>query len=173
MDRNTGKVVQIIGPVLDIKFEKGYLPQLLNAVEIFYNGQKLVCEVEAQVGDDTVRCIAMSSTDGLPRGIEAVDTGAPIKVPVGKKTLGRIFNLLGDAIDDGETPTDCDRHSIHRAPPPYSEQMSTSEILETCFVGRSRKDPPDTRCKRRKHLGAACTGQFRTDLRFGPDDSKR
>ena len=131
MDRNTGKVVQIIGPVLDIKFEKGYLPQLLNAVEIFYNGQKLVCEVEAQVGDDTVRCIAMSSTDGLPRGIEAVDTGAPIKVPVGQKTLGRIFNLLGDAIDDGETPTDCPRHSIHRAPPSYSEQMGTSEILET------------------------------------------
>ena len=131
MDQNTGKVVQIVGPVLDIKFPKGHLPQLLNAVEVTYNGSKLVCEVEAQVGDDTVRCIAMSSTDGLPRGIEAVDTGEPIKVPVGQKTLGRIFNLLGNAIDDGETPTDCEYHSIHRAPPPYSEQIGTSEILET------------------------------------------
>ena len=131
MDPNTGKVVQIVGPVLDIKFPKGHLPQLLNAVEVVYNGSKLVCEVEAQVGDDTVRCIAMSSTDGLPRGIEAVDTGEPIKVPVGQKTLGRIFNLLGNAIDDGETPTDCEYHSIHRAPPPYSEQIGTSEILET------------------------------------------
>ena len=131
MNQNTGKVVRIVGPVLDIKFPKDRLPQLLNAVEVFYNGVKLICEVEAQVGDDTVRCIAMSATDGLPRGIEAVDTGAPIKVPVGQKTLGRIFNLLGDAIDDGETPHDCPRHSIHRAPPPYSEQMSTSEILET------------------------------------------
>ena len=131
MQKNIGKVVQIVGPVLDIKFSKGHLPQLLSAVEIFHNGVRLVCEVETQIGDDTVRCIAMSSTDGMPRGIEAVDTGEPIKVPVGEKTLGRIFNLLGDAIDDGPTPEDCPRYSIHRAPPPYSEQTGTSEILET------------------------------------------
>ncbi len=131
MNKNVGKIVQIIGPVLDIKFEKGHLPQLLNAIEITNGDSRVVCEVASQQGDDTVRCIAMSSTDGMYRGMEAVDTGEAIKVPVGKETLGRIFNLLGEAIDNGETPSDCEHWSIHRDPPPYSEQTATTEILET------------------------------------------
>ena len=131
MKKNIGKVVQIIGPVLDVKFESGYLPDLLNAIEIDHDGGKVVVEVASQLGDDTVRCIAMSSTDGMSRGMAAVDTGAPIKVPVGKVTLGRIFNLLGDPVDNGEAPATAERWAIHRDPPSYSEQEGTTEILET------------------------------------------
>ena len=100
MEKNVGKVVQIIGPVLDIKFDSGKLPDLLSAIEIMHEGKKVVCEVATQLGDDVVRCIAMSSTDGMSRGMEAVDTGTGITVPVGKETLVRIFNLLGEAIDN-------------------------------------------------------------------------
>ena len=131
MKNNIGKVVQIIGPVLDVKFEGGHLPDLLNAIEIDHEGRKVVVEVASQLGDDTVRCIAMSSTDGMSRGMDAVDTGAPIKVPVGKETLGRIFNLLGEAIDNGDDPETAERWTIHRDPPSYSEQEGTTEILET------------------------------------------
>ncbi|MBQ7333502.1 MAG: F0F1 ATP synthase subunit beta [Clostridia bacterium] len=131
MKKNIGKVVQIIGPVLDIKFENGHLPNLLNAIEIMHDGKKIVCEVATQLGDDVVRCIAMSSTDGMPRGVEAVDTGMGITVPVGEKTLGRIFNLLGEAIDNKEQPMADERWCIHRDPPSYSDQEGTSEILET------------------------------------------
>ena len=131
MEKNIGKVVQIIGPVLDIKFESGHLPNLLNAIEITYEDRKVVCEVATQLGDDVVRCIAMSSTDGMPRGIEAVDTGTGITVPVGKETLGRIFNLLGEAIDNIPSPKTEERWCIHREPPSYSEQEGTTEILET------------------------------------------
>ena len=104
MEKNIGRVVQIIGPVLDIKFENGHLPDLLSAIEIMHEGRKVVCEVATQLGDDVVRCIAMSSTDGMSRGMEAVDTGTGITVPVGKETLGRIFNLLGEAIDNKPEP---------------------------------------------------------------------
>ena len=131
MEKNVGKIVQIIGPVLDIKFETGKLPNLLNAIEIEHEGKSVVCEVAAQAGDDVVRCIAMSSTDGMARGMEAVDTGTGITVPVGHETLGRIFNLLGEAIDNKPAPEGCDRWCIHRAPPSYSEQEGTTEILET------------------------------------------
>ena len=131
MKNNIGKVVQIIGPVLDVKFEGGHLPDLLNAIEIDHDGKKVVVEVASQLGDDTVRCIAMSSTDGMSRGMDAIDTGAPIKVPVGKETLGRIFNLLGEAIDNGEAPAAAEKWAIHRDPPSYSEQEGTTEILET------------------------------------------
>ena len=131
MKNNIGKVVQIIGPVLDVKFEGGHLPDLLNAIEIDHEGKKVVVEVASQLGDDTVRCIAMSSTDGMSRGMDAIDTGAPIKVPVGKETLGRIFNLLGEAIDNGDDPETAERWAIHRDPPSYSEQEGTTEILET------------------------------------------
>ena len=131
MEKNIGKVVQIIGPVLDIKFENGKLPNLLNAIEIMHEGKRVVCEVAAQAGDDTVRCIAMSSTDGMSRGMEAVDTGMGITVPVGDKTLGRIFNLLGDAIDNLPDPEAEERWCIHRQPPSFSEQEGTTEILET------------------------------------------
>ena len=131
-EKNIGHIVQIIGPVLDIRFQNGKLPNLLNAIEIEKeDGGVLVCEVAQQLGDDIVRCIAMSSTDGMVRGTEAVDTGTGIKVPVGKETLGRVFNLLGRAIDNKPQPVTCEKWSIHRDPPAYDEQESTTEILET------------------------------------------
>ena len=131
-EKHYGVVVQIIGPVLDIRFSDGHLPDLLNAIEIEREGgEKLVCEVAQQLGDDTVRCIAMSTTDGMVRGVKALDTGAGIKVPVGPETLGRVFNLLGRAIDDKPQPVTCEKWSIHRDPPSYDEQASTTEMLET------------------------------------------
>ena len=131
MEKNIGKVIQIIGPVIDVKFENGHLPDLLNAIEVEHDGKKVVLEVASQLGDDVVRCIAMSSTDGMPRGIPAVDTGTGITVPVGHETLGRIFNLLGEAIDNKPNPETDERWCIHRNPPSYSEQEGTTEILET------------------------------------------
>ena len=131
MANNIGRVVQIIGPVLDIKFENGSLPPLLGAIEIEHAGAKVVCEVAMQLGDDTVRCIAMSSTDGMSRGMEAVYTGKGITVPVGPETLGRIFNLLGEPIDNGPEVKSEERWEIHREPPKYDEQEGTSQILET------------------------------------------
>ena len=128
---NVGKVVQIIGAVVDIRFAKESLPNLLNAIEIELNGSKLVCEVAQHIGDDVVRCIAMSSTDGLVRDTDAVDTGSPITVPVGKQTLGRIFNLLGDPGDNKPAPEAEERWAIHREPPSYEEQTASNEILET------------------------------------------
>ncbi|MCI7767039.1 MAG: F0F1 ATP synthase subunit beta [Oscillospiraceae bacterium] len=128
---NVGKVVQIIGAVVDIRFAKDALPNLLNAIEIELNGKKLVCEVAQHIGDDVVRCIAMSSTDGLVRGTDAVDTGSPITVPVGKETLGRIFNLLGEPVDNKPAPEAQERWAIHRDPPSYEEQTASNEILET------------------------------------------
>ncbi len=130
--KNIGKVIQVIGPVLDIRFPNGQIPNLLNAIEIpREGGTKLICEVAQQLGDDVVRCIAMNSTDGMVRGMEAIDMGTPIQVPVGKETLGRVFNLLGKAIDNKPQPITCEKWSIHRDPPAYDEQESTTEILET------------------------------------------
>jgi len=128
---NTGTVVQVIGPVLDVRFADGSLPDLLNAIEVEHNGRKVVAEVAQHIGDDVVRCIAMSSTDGLERGIPAVDTGNPITVPVGEECLGRIFNLMGDPVDDQPAPKAAQRWPIHRPAPAYDEQESTTEILET------------------------------------------
>lgn len=128
---NKGTIVQIIGAVLDIKFAPENLPKLLNAIEIDNNGQKLTVEVAQHIGDDIVRCIAMGSTDGLVRGTEATDTGGAITVPVGKGTLGRIFNLLGDAVDNKPAPETAERWEIHRPAPSYEEQASSSEVLET------------------------------------------
>ena len=126
-----GKVHQIIGPVLDIKFNQDELPALLNAILIEYNGRKIIAEVAQHIGDDEVRCIALSSTNGLKRGIEATDTGSPIEVPVGKEVLGRIFNVLGDPIDHkGEVKTKF-KASIHNDPPSFEEQSTSSEIFET------------------------------------------
>ena len=126
-----GTVVQVIGPVLDIKFGDGELPKLLNAIEVGSGEKKLVVEVAQHIGDDVVRCIAMSSTDGLTRGAKAVDTGSSITVPVGEKCLGRIFNLLGDPVDNQPAPEDVERWAIHRAAPAYDEQVTSAEILET------------------------------------------
>ncbi len=131
MEKNIGKVIQIIGPVIDVRFEAGKLPDLLGCIEVANGDEKVVCEVASQIGDDVVRCIAMSSTDGMQRGAEAVYTGSGITVPVGKETLGRIFNLLGEPIDELPKPETKERWCIHRDPPAYSEQEGTSEILET------------------------------------------
>ncbi len=129
--QNVGTVVQIIGPVLDIKFADGHLPNLLNAIEVENNGKKMTAEVAQHIGDNVVRCIAMSSTDGLVRGTKAVDTQGPITVPVGSATLGRIFNLLGEPVDNKPAPQTEERWPIHRKAPTYEEQESTTEILET------------------------------------------
>ncbi len=130
-EKNTGKLVQIIGPVVDIRFSADNLPKLLNAIIIEGNGRKVVAEVAQHIGNDTVRCIAMSSTDGLVRGMEAVDTGKPITVPVGRVTLGRMFNVLGETIDgQGEVKSN-EYAPIHREDPSFEEQETATEIFET------------------------------------------
>ena len=126
-----GTVVQIVGAVVDIRFEKDHLPNLLNAIEINNNGTKLTVEVAQHIGDDVVRCIAMSSTDGLVRGTKAIDTGKAISVPVGPETLSRMFNLLGEPVDNMPAPETKERWEIHRDPPSYEEQTASNEILET------------------------------------------
>ena len=130
-EKKIGTVVQIIGPVLDIKFPTEELPNLLNAIEIEHDGRKIVVEVSQHVGNDTVRCIGVSSTDGLVRGIKAVDTGESITVPVGRDTLGRIFNLLGEPVDNMEYVGTGNRLPIHREAPAYEDQETSTEILET------------------------------------------
>ncbi len=130
-DKNVGKIVQIVGAVVDIQFDKDNLPNLLHAIEIDNNGKKLVVEVAQHIGDDVVRCIAMSSTDGLVRGMDAVNTGKTISVPVGKETLSRMFNLLGEPVDNKPAPETEERWEIHRNPPTYEEQAASNEVLET------------------------------------------
>ena len=129
---NKGKLVQVIGPVIDVKFEK-QLPDIYNALEVYNeNGEKLVAEVHAHNGNNVVRAVAMSGTEGLRRGLEVIDTGKPIQVPVGRSTLGRIFNVLGETVDDGEKlDTDVLRESIHKDAPSFEQQGTDSEILET------------------------------------------
>lgn len=129
---NKGKLVQVIGPVIDVKFEK-QLPDIYNALEVYNeNGEKLVAEVHAHNGNNVVRAVAMSGTEGLRRGLEVIDTGKPIQVPVGRSTLGRIFNVLGETVDDGEKlDADVLRESIHKDAPSFEQQGTDSEILET------------------------------------------
>ena len=134
MSENVGKVIQIIGPVLDIRFDPKHLPNLLNAIHIEKDGKTVVAEVAQHIGDDTVRCISMSSTDGLTRGLDAVDTGGPITVPVGDETLGRIFNLLGEPVDNKPAPKTEKRLPIHRPAPSFEEQRASNEILETGII---------------------------------------
>ena len=131
MANNIGKITQIIGAVLDIKFSEGKLPEIYEAIKIDNNGVKLVVEVAQQLGDDTVRCISMGPTDGLVRGMDAEATGAPITVPVGEETLGRMFNVLGEPIDEIEAPKTEDKLPIHRKAPKFEEQSTTTEMLET------------------------------------------
>ena len=130
-ENHIGKVIQVTGPVLDIRFKEGELPDLHNAIEIKIDDRKLVAEVAQQVGDDVVRCVAMSSTDGLVRGAEALDTGGPITVPVGEECLGRIFNLLGEPVDNQPAPEGVERWAIHRPAPAYEDQVPATEIFET------------------------------------------
>ena len=130
-EKHIGKVVQVMGPVLDIRFADGELPELLNAIELQNNGKPLIVEVAQHIGDNVVRCIAMAATDGLVRGVEAVDTGGPIKVPVGDACLGRVFNLLGEPVDEQPAPTGVEHWPIHRPAPAFDEQESSTELLET------------------------------------------
>ena len=130
-EKHIGKVVQVMGPVLDIRFADGELPELLNAIELQNNGKPLIVEVAQHIGDNVVRCIAMAATDGLVRGAEAVDTGGPIKVPVGDACLGRVFNLLGEPVDEQPAPTGVEHWPIHRPAPAFDEQESSTELLET------------------------------------------
>jgi F-type H+-transporting ATPase subunit beta len=132
MANNIGKITQIIGAVLDVSFAESELPEINDALEIRReNGERLVVEVAQHLGDDTVRCIAMGPTDGLVRGMDVVATGAPISVPVGEATLGRIFNVLGDAIDEQPAPEGVEKMPIHRKAPAFEEQATSTEMLET------------------------------------------
>ncbi len=131
MSKHTGTVVQIVGPVLDIRFTDGQLPKLLNAIEVKNGDNTIVAEVAQHIGDNVVRCIAMSSTDGLRRGVEALDTGDAIRVPVGEGCLGRVFNLLGQPIDEAGPVAAAENWPIHRPAPAYEEQQPATEILET------------------------------------------
>ena len=131
MANNKGTVIQVQGPVLDIRFPDDQLPKLLSAIEIPLGERVIVAEVAQHIGDNVVRCVAMSSTDGLQRGVEATDTGAPISVPVGDQCLGRVFNLLGQPIDNKPAVEGDDRWPIHRPAPSYEEQQPATEILET------------------------------------------
>ena len=132
MEKNVGKVVQIIGAVLDVRFESDQLPKILNAVIVEQGDIRVVSEAFQHIGDNTVRCVAMGSTDGLVRGAKAVDTGAPIAVPVGPNTLGRLFNVLGEAIDQKEeVAADSARLPIHREAPAFEDQETSTEIFET------------------------------------------
>ena len=126
-----GAVIQVIGPVLDIRFGDGELPALLSAIKVHSGEREIVAEVAQHIGDDVVRCIAMSSTDGMVRGAEAEDTGSPITVPVGEQCLGRIFNLLGEPVDNMPAPEAAERWPIHRPAPAYEDQETSTEILET------------------------------------------
>ncbi|MCF0140814.1 MAG: F0F1 ATP synthase subunit beta [Mogibacterium sp.] len=126
-----GKIHQVIGPVIDIKFNEDEMPELMNAVEIVVDGRRIVTEVAQHMGDDIARCVALSSTDGLTRGMEAVDTGAPITIPVGDEVLGRMFNVLGEPIDEKPAPVTEMTSPIHRPAPSFEEQDTSSQIFET------------------------------------------
>ena len=131
-DNNVGKITQIISAVLDIKFQEGNLPEINEAINVpLADGKRLVVEVAQHLGDDTVRCIALGPTDGLVRGMDAIATGAPITVPVGENTLGRLFNVLGDPIDEIEAPQTEEHWPIHRPAPSFEEQATSQEMLET------------------------------------------
>ena len=131
-EKNIGKITQIIGAVLDIKFQNEMLPEINSAINITRsNGERLVVEVAQHLGDDTVRCIAMGPTDGLVRGMDAEATGAPISVPVGENTLGRMFNVLGDPIDNKPVPETEEYMPIHRKAPAFEDQSTSTEMLET------------------------------------------
>ncbi len=128
---NKGKIVQIMGPVVDVEFPDGKLPHIKDALEVMNGDKKLVMEVAQHIGDNTVRCIMLASSDGLCRDMEVIATGSGIKVPVGEQTLGRLFNVFGEAIDDGEQPNEGEKWVIHREPPSFEEQRPVAEMFET------------------------------------------
>ena len=128
---NKGMINQIIGPVIDIKFDAEHMPELLNSIVIHFQGRNIVAEVAQHVGDDVARCVALSSTEGLTRGMEAEDAGEPIHVPVGREVLGRLFNVIGETIDEKGPLETLEKASIHRPTPTFEEQNTTAEIFET------------------------------------------
>lgn len=128
---NKGKIVQVMGPVIDVEFENGVLPKLQDALEVYLDGKRLVMEVAQHIGNNVVRCIMLASSDGLYKDMEVIATGAGIKVPVGEKNLGRLFNVLGDALDGGEPLDQSEHWEIHRQPPAFDEQSPVVEVLET------------------------------------------
>jgi F-type H+-transporting ATPase subunit beta len=130
-EENKGRITQIIGPVIDVKFEKGHLPSINNALVILGQKENMTIEVAQHLGNDTVRCISLSASEGLVRDLEVIDTGEPIKVPVGKATLGRVFNVLGETIDDRGQVEECEKWKIHRQAPGFDEQSPVTEVLET------------------------------------------
>ena len=127
----TGKIVQVLGPVVDVVFENGKLPAIKDALEVQNGDKKCVMEVAQHIGNDVVRCVMLASSEGLSRDMEVVATGSGIKTPVGEKTLGRLFNVLGETIDKGEQLDDAEHWVIHRDPPAFDEQSPVVEILET------------------------------------------
>ena len=131
MSKNIGKVVQVIGTVVDVEFPQENLPEIYNALELEVNGEKLVLEVEQHVGNNWARCLALGATEGVSRGIEVKDTGAAVSVPVGEASLGRIFNVLGDALDDLGDVNAKERWPIHRPAPTFEQQSGSTEVLET------------------------------------------
>ncbi len=130
-ERAEGRIVQIMGPVVDVEFPAGELPEIYHAVEVPRNGSRLILEVQQQLGNNEVRCLAMDTTDGLQRGIPAIATGAPIKVPVGPSTLGRVFNALGEPVDDRGKVVTKEYYPIHRPAPPFEELVTQPDLLET------------------------------------------
>ena len=126
-----GKIIQVMGPVVDVEFEDGMLPKLQDALEVYIEGKRRVMEVAQHIGNNVVRCIMLASSDGLCKDMEVIATGAGIKVPVGKKNLGRLFNVLGDTIDGGESLENSEKWEIHRQPPTFDEQSPVVEVLET------------------------------------------
>ena len=131
IEMNKGKIVQIMGPVVDVEFPDGKLPHIKDALEVMNGDKKLVMEVAQHIGGNTVRCIMLASSDGLCRDMEVIATGSGIKVPVGEQTLGRLFNVFGEAIDDGEQPNEGEKWVIHREPPSFEEQRPVAEMFET------------------------------------------
>lgn len=131
MAENIGKVVQVIGPVIDIRFPEGHIPNILNAIHIKHGNGKIVAEVLLHLGDQQVRCIALSATDGLSRDVDAIDTGSPVTVPVGKEALGRMFNVIGEPIDGKSELVGVTRKSIHREAPGFQDQKPATELFET------------------------------------------
>ncbi len=131
MAEHTGRIAQVIGPVIDVKFDSGDLPELYNAIRIQNDDEVITAEVMQHLGERTVRCVAMSAAEGLKRGLPAVDTGAPISVPVGEQTLGRMMNVLGDTIDDKPALKDAEKWPIHRSAPAFENQKPATEVLET------------------------------------------
>ena len=131
MKENKGTIVQVMGPVVDVAFDQGSLPEIKEALEVQLNGQRQVMEVAQHMGGDTVRCIMLSPSDGLGRGMEVIATGAPISIPVGEGVLGRMFNVLGDAIDEKGPVNAKEKWSIHRQPPAFENQRPVVDIFET------------------------------------------